>query len=240
VSTLFNTVASKLRYYEHRAKGAVYSRIPWSFVDGKNVTVDILMYAIIKFFVKDRYNVIVDPTCGTENYLFSKIIDILEYWGIEYKACDLKEGNWSGNICNVFEADTLPEGDVFVYDPPYVPYSRIDKRGENYGTEIARSPEEVKEFYSKQVFENFESRGAKLIIVKGSDFYYPVESLNFYSFHRDILEVPENFKMIANIVYRFYHNNNNLVNVRLAKALEKRNIMRPHVVHTYFVILKKR
>ena len=236
---LFNTLKDKLLFYENRTKGACYFKIPFSFVDGKNVTIDMLMYAIIKFFVKDKYRVIVDPTCGKQNHQFAKIVDILDFWGIRYIACDKDPNNWSGRVCDVFCPETLPEGEVFVYDPPFTPTARHDMRGEDYGIEVYRGVMEIKRYYSEAVFRNFEKRGARLIIVKGQDFYYPVTSDRLFLFFHDILTVPSGWKPIAVIAYRYYNNNNVLNNVRLAKALEKRGLMRTHIVHSYYVILKK-
>ena len=236
---LFNTLKDKLLFYENRTKGTCYVKIPFSLIDGKNITIDMLMYVIVKFFVKDKYRVIVDPTCGKQNHQFAKITDILEHWGITYLACDRDPQNWSGRVCDVFCAETLPEGEVFVYDPPFTPTARGDARKRDYGIDINRSVMAIKRYYGEQVFRNFEKRGARLIIVKGQDFYYPVTSDRLFLFLRDILTIPGGWRPIAVIAYRYYNSNNVLNNVRLAQSMEKRGIMRTHIVHSYYVILKK-
>ena len=185
-----------------------------------NIKVDELMFLLTYYFVKDKYKKIVDPTCGIKNYQFSKILDILQYWGIEYEACDIKEDNWSGKICDVFNADTLPEGDVFIYEPPFVPIAKTDNRSEDYGINIERTPQEMERLYSREIFSNFAKRGAKLIIVRGQNFYYPTKSNNLYLLEHRV-NMPADYRLIAKITYKFISPNNVLLSARLPKWIKK-------------------
>ncbi len=184
-----------------------------------NIKIDELMFLLTYYFVKDRYKKIVDPTCGVTNYQFSNILDILQYWGIEYEACDIKEDNWSGKVCDVFDASSLPEGDVFVYEPPFKPIPRDDERAKEYNIDIKRTLEDMKKLYSKDVFNNFMKRGAKLIIARGEDFYYPTKSNNLYLFEYRVA-IPNEYKLIAKITYKFMSSNIVLIGARLPKWIK--------------------
>jgi len=209
------------------------------------VKIDAFMYFLVKFFVKDRYSSIVDPTCGPANHQFQKIIPILEHWGIEYKPCDLREDNWACRngyrdcVCDVFRPETLPRGEVFVYDPPFVPTASKEMRHNDYSLDVDRSVSDIKRFFSAKVLESFESRGARMIIAKSSDFYYPPHSDNFYSFHRDILEVLDGWRIKAIIIYRYFSGSTLLSGKRLGESLSKKGIRRALATHSYYTIMER-
>ena len=229
----------KIAEYERVCRNNVYISKMWSVVDGSRVKVHHLMYAFIKHLVKDRYGEVVDPTCGTENISFSKIIDILGRWGIKYIPCDVDPGNWACRnnypdcTCNVFDPDTLPSGRFWFYDPPYMPFER-DRRSNVYGVEDLRPVEAIKKYYSRQVFKNFLDRGAEEILVKGSDFYYPTTTDNLHVFLRDILDVPDELRITGIVIYRHY-------NPSLSLWQARGNYLKRHVMitHTYYVILDR-
>ena len=199
-----------------------------------NIKIDELMFLIIYYFVKDKYKKIVDPTCGIKNRQFSNILDILQHWNIEYYACDKDQNNWGGKVCDVFNIDTLPSGDVFIYDPPFLPRTRSDERAKDYGIENAIPIEDIKKFYSKEVFNNFRKKGAKLLIVKGEDFYFPTKSNNLYLFDY-IIQRPEGYKLIAKITYKFFNPNTAINGFRLAKSIKKEFSRALNTSTSYFI-----
>jgi len=231
-----------INYYE-RFSDSVGKYLMFDVIIGANLPIDVLMYHMIKYFAKDRYRSIVDPTCGLENHLFSNIVGILRYWGMDYKPCDINPKNWacrngySNCVCDVFNRDTLPEGEVWVYDPPYVPHeSNFKDRKDDYSMH-GQTVSQIKRFYSPEVFNNFISRGAKLIIVKGSSFYYPTDSEQFYLFERDVIQPTERMKLIARIIYRYFINANVINNYRIAQSLPP-NIKRVQLVSTVFMVFR--
>jgi len=212
-------------------------------IHGAGVPIAALMYHLIKFYVKDKYRTIVDPTCGIANHLFKDLIDVLKYWGIDYRPCDVKQDNWackngfSNCVCDVFNKDSLPEGEVWVYDPPYEPTETIYKdRKDDYAMH-GYTIEEIKRFYSPEVFNNFISKGAKLIIVKGASFYYPTDSEDYYLFEKDIIQPTSNMKLIGRLIYRYFHSANPINNYRIAKSLSP-EVRRLMIVSTVFMVYR--
>jgi len=241
--TLFeNNIGSKIAYYESR-NNYCGKYLMFDIIYGGNVKIDSFMYHLIKYFVKDNYKSLVDPTCGLENHSFSDILDILNLWGIEYKPCDKNPENWackngfSNCVCDVFDKNTLPEGEVWFYDPPFIPYEALNHgRKEDYA--MSGVPiDEIKRFYSQEVFNNFIEKGAKMIIVKGSSFYYPKDSENFYLFEKDIVMPTDKMKLIARIIYRYYNQYITLNNARMGKYRE-RGIYRLQNVSSTFMIFR--
>ena len=208
------------------------------FING-DIQLDILHTILLYAFVKGKYKTIVDPTCGVKNYGFSKILDIMRYWRIEYKACDILTNNWSGRVCNVFDVDSLPEGDVFFYDPPFGLASKSPRhRLTDYVIHENKTIEDVMRFYSREVFEHFETKGAKLIIVKGFNAYYPATSDNLYLLEH-MVEMPQTYKIISAIEYSYYRAGTPLLGARMARSLHTKNYMRSLIMHSKYLIYKK-
>jgi len=234
---------ARINFYERKFITEIGKNLMFDVVNGIKTPIDALMYFIVKYFVKDTYKSLVDPTCGKNNWSFRYLVDILKLWNIEYKPCDIEKENWSCEngysncVCNVFDKESLPSGEAWFYDPPYLPSeANAHPRKEDYALE-GLTVDQIKRYYSKEVFENFISKGAKLIIVKGGSFYYPVLSDNFFLFEKDIVEYPNNVRVIGRIIYRYYNQQNVLNNYRIAKALPQ-SVKRLQTVSSVFLILK--
>jgi len=204
-----------------------------------NVRLDDIMFTLTYFFIRNKYDTIVDPTCGIKNYQFSKLTDILEYWKIKYYACDKQLPNWSNNTCDVTNYESLPHGDVFVYDPPFISRVRNDPRGHDYNVDVNRDIDDVKQFYNENIFYNFYKADAKMIIVKGIDQYYPPASDNFYPFF-SLLPQMDYFKLIGIVVYRYFNGNSALAPIRIGRSMRKKGYMRPYVVSSYYYIYTRK
>jgi len=241
--TLFGDDPRYLISYYERYSDSVGKYVLFDNIFGSGITIDILMYFIVKHFVKDRFKSIVDPTCGVDNHLFRDIIPIIKYWGIDYKPCDVNPSNWACRngyqncVCDVFKQESLPMGDVWVYDPPYVPAESIFKHRKDDYYMFGLTVSQIKQFYSPEVFDNFIERGARLIIVKGSSFYFPPDTDQFYLFERDIIQPSSRMKLIARIIYRYFHRDNMLNNYLIAQSLPK-SIRRVQVVSTTFMVFR--
>ena len=96
-----------------------------------------------------------------------------------------------------------------------------------------QSVNEVKERYSKEVFEELMRVTRKWIIIKGADFYYPTTSYNFYMFYDFAIRTAQEagLRVRAIYAYNYHHGNIALFRSRL------RNYRRPVVQHTYYVVL---
>jgi len=237
-----SNVEELIRYYEGFAN-EVGKYMLYDTVNGRTVLLDTLMYHIVKHLVKGRYRTIADPTCGTQNHLFGEIIPILRHWGIEYRPCDIRPDNWACKhgypncVCDVFKADTLPEGEVWVYDPPHIPHKPgALRRAEDYALK-GYTLEEIRRFYSPEVFGNFVARGAKLVIVKGASFYYPKKSDNLLLFEKDIIQPLPNMKLVGRLAYRFYNDLNHLLNYRLRRSIPE-DMIRLQTVSVVFLIFR--
>jgi len=239
--TLTNDPKALINYYE-KFRNNVGKYVLFDTIVGANVTIDVLMYHLIRFYVKERnLKSIVDPTCGLENIMFRNIIPILKYWNIEYKPCDIKADNWACKngypncICDVFKKETLPKGEVWVYDPPYVPKETVYSKNRKEEYDMNGIPViMIKRYYSEEVFNNFIENGAKLIIVKGASFYYPTDTDHFYCFERDIINPSPRMRLIGRIIYRYYIYTIPLNNSRLGNSAIKR--LQP--VSTTFMIFR--
>ena len=210
---------------------------PWSVINGRDVKIhEMVLFLVTYYCVKGC--VIFDPTCGKENYQFREILDVIEYLGYRYISADIEP--YGDIVHDVLGGLPLREGsiDLILYDPPYLPYARLDDRGSDYAVDVERSVLDVKKFYGMGVFKEFHRvlRDGGVLIVKGADFYDPVCSDNLYLFLTDIVDVQEvkrYFKPTALYIYRYFHRINALYRFRL------KNRRRPVLTHTYFLVLKK-
>jgi len=223
--------------------GSVGKYALFDVVWGGSVSIDCLMYHMLKYYVKGQYKTLVDPTVGSDNISFRNIVKVLKVWNIEYKPCSIDNNNWACRngydncVCDVFKKETLPMGDVWFYDPPFVPYeAKQDARKDNY-VMYGYSFNDIKSFYSRRVFENFIEKGAKLIILKGASFYYPYNTENFYILEKDIVEEAEGMKLIGRIIYRYVHRNTSLMNYMIGRIVEK-GVKRLHNISTTFLIYR--
>jgi len=134
---------------------------------------------------------IFDPTCGKYNRQFKK------YFSGEYQYDKKYQYKGTDKIYgfDVFKSSALtPDYDLVWYDPPFIPAPKFDKRADNYGNQIT-TIEEIKEYFSIQVIKNLMTFSKKYLAIRGMDFYYPINSFNFYSFYdllmKNVLEKTE-------------------------------------------------
>ena len=134
---------------------------------------------------------IFDPTCGKYNRQFKKYFTgEYEYdKDFLYKGTDLIYG------FDVFKNQAPdPDYDLVWYDAPYLPAPKFDKRADNYGNQNI-TIEEIKNYFSIPVIKNLMSFSKKYLAIRGMDFYYPINSFNFYSFYdlciKNIIEQTE-------------------------------------------------
>lgn len=134
---------------------------------------------------------IFDPTCGNQNRQFKKYFTGSEKYlnNFSYKGTDLIYG------FDVFKEKSLaPAFDIVWYDPPFTPKPTFDKRSSDYGNQDV-TIQKIKDYFSIPVIENLMTFTKKYLAVRGMDFYYPINSLNFYSFYdlcmKDILRKTE-------------------------------------------------
>jgi len=123
---------------------------------------------------------IFDPTCGNQNRQFKKYFTgAYQYnYKYSYKGTDLLY-----NDSDVFkDRASEPTYDIVWYDPPFTSKPTMDKRSEDYGTKGLEG-NEVKKFFSVDVIENLASYSKKFIAVRGMDFYFPINSTTYFSFH---------------------------------------------------------
>lgn len=124
---------------------------------------------------------IFDVTCGKYNRQFKKYLSSeFCYDGVyHYKATDLLYG------FDVFNKRAPePDYDLVWYDPPFTPRPKkeIDQRYDNYGTEEI-TIDMIKHYFSKIPIGNLLTFTKKYLVVRGMDFYYPINSFQFYSFY---------------------------------------------------------
>jgi len=210
---------------------------PWSVIDGRKVKIHEMVLFLVTYYCRKNC-VIFDPTCGKENYQFKPILEVLEALGYRYISADLEPyGDIQHDVLGgvPLRDDSV---DIILYDPPYVPYSRCDVRGEDYAISSERCVYDVKKFYSKEVLKEFHRilRRNGVLIVKGTDFYEPTTTDNLFLFLVDVVP-KENyrglFRYVALYVYRYFHKENILNRYRLKR------VRRPVLTHTYFLVLKK-
>lgn len=144
----------------------------------QNNTADFIRDCIVRILPKGSS--IFDPTCGKENRQFRKYLNNSHTYLTDYHYLgkDLLFGNF-----DVFKdrAET-EEFDMVWYDCPFIPKPVFDKRSDDYGNQDI-TIKQIKEYYSIPVIENLMTFTKKYLAIRGMDFYYPINSLNFYSFY---------------------------------------------------------
>ena len=224
-----------LKYDASSPFGKVGIQNPLTLIDGKTIRVHEVVLGIIMFY-KEPPAIILDPTCGKENYQFKPWIEsnILERLGYEYISADIKP--YGEIVLDVFNLPVKEKSvDIIVYDPPYTPTARMGKRGGDYDIVIDRTPNMIKKYYSEKVFKEFYRvlKNCGIVLVKGMDYYYPRNSDNLYLFIEQV-EYRKYFKPIGLYIYRYFYSNIPLTRYRC------RNWKRPIQNHTYYLVLKKK
>ena len=213
---------------------------PRSVIIGNDIDVSEVVKVLIKYYFPHA-KVIYDPTCGEENYQFNDWILQEEYQKkYDYIASDIKRTKWSMFQADVFKLPLRDNSvDIIVYDPPYLPYPRTDSRGEDYDIATISSPLKILEFYSGKIFKEFYRICRQGIIVKCADFYYPVNTNNFYPILAYVCpKIMSLFKIVAIHIYRYFHQMTTLLQYRLSKITLKHR--RAFTVHSYYIVAYKR
>ena len=188
-------------------------------------------------FVKDCINRILpnggsifDPTCGKINRQFKRYFSgEYEYdKKYHYKGTDLIYG------FDVFKnSATSPDYDIVWYDPPFTPKPNFDKRNADYGTQEISTIDQIKEYFSVPVIKNLMTYSKKYLAVRGMDFYFPINSFNFYSFYdlcmKNILEKSE-FNLYCLYIMKYTRND-------LDRIIEINK--RPVINYSYTAIFQK-
>ncbi len=128
---------------------------------------------------------IFDPTCGKINRQFKRYFTGSCTYDEKYHYIG-KDKIYGFDVFT--EKTSEPIADLVWYDPPFTPKPTIDKRAGDYGTQ-GITVDEIKNYFSIPVINNLMSFSRKYLAVRGMDFYYPINSLNFYSF-ADMLILP--------------------------------------------------
>lgn len=194
---------------------------------------------------------IFDPTCGEEMY---------QLQNLRKREHDMQLDNWlqrkkqkkAPQLYKIITSDLKPTGDLIasvqylplrdnsadavIYDPPFTPNFREDKRGANYGIDIDRTPEQTFQFYSLEIYKELARVSRKYVIVRGMDFYFPPETEIFYPFWRFALK---NAAKAGLEDYAIYSNKN--VHGKLSiYRWRLKHLPRPIISHSYIAVFKKK
>ena len=205
-----------------------------SFSAYNNAKVNDMVEELVMFYLPEG-GLVFDPTCGIKNRQFKWIensrLDGVKY---EYLPGDIQESNLQEIQASVTHIPLKYRSvDLTLYDPPYVPGARDCQRKEDYGITQDRSVKEVMAFYSKDVFEELKRITRKWIIIKGTDFYWPTTSMNFYLFQQFALKgaLEAGLKVRAVYVFNYFHGMMGYYRSRL------KNYRRPIPCFTYYIVL---
>jgi len=212
------------------------SYIPCDIIDGRRTRLEVFMAFLLYWYCPPKCRIL-DPTCGKENYQFGKLKQRL-YREVEYIDGDIQPfGSYVGDVFHLPFRDNV--FDLVIYDPPYLPYTRYDKRAEDYAILHHRTLKEIRKFYSKEVLEELARvlRPGGYLIVKGADFYYPITSSNLILFIPDILNprIVSQLRLIARYYYAYYRGELRLQRARLNRATTNR----PLITTTVYVVFRK-
>lgn len=214
------------------------SRLPCDVFDGSRVRVHQLMAFFIYYYCDGRPCRVLDPTCGRENYQFSKLLRFMDGEGVEYVGGDIMPyGSYRGDVFRLpFRGGSF---DLAVYDPPYAVGAGDDPRCDGYSYGDVSSVADIRRFYSREVLAELWRvlRPSGALIVKGSNLYYPRESRVLRLFIPDILSpdaVRGLYYIEAAYTYRHY--------VRKNHSLYRAQCSswgRPLITSTIYAVLRK-
>lgn len=222
--------------------------MPYTIINGLKIRVHELVRMLIEYHFPDSKSIL-DPTPGDKNYMMSPYLEQKGcewyYAGRKYIAYSYKPTKYSID-CNgrhrridLLSNEITFNGtyDVALYDPPFKPEAIHDKRGSDYGIAETKPTEVIRSFYRREVFESLHQHVNMGVIVKGSDFSYPVNNERMNLFLWDVFRresVEGLFIPVGLYVYRFTTAYLPLYRYRLAKRLR-----RTLTNHTYYIILYK-
>ncbi len=182
---------------------------------------------------------VLDPTRGRENHQFKKLVDIMPSEGIEYVDGDIKPyGSYQASVFNLPFRDNVFH--IVVYDPPYlVSGHRSDRRVEDYAMNTNTSLRDLQRYYGHSVLAELARVLAPggVLIVKGSDFYWPQNSRNLVLFIPTILDpnkAPRTLRLEARYILRYYRQN--VFRLQRARLVDAG---RPLITTTYYVVFRK-
>lgn len=116
---------------------------------------------------------------------------------------------------------------------PFTPKPNFDKRSNDYGTQNINTIDKIRKYFSIPVIRNLMSFSKKYLAVRGMDFYYPINSFNFYSFYdlciKNVLERTE-FNQYCLYVMLYTRNDMNKI-IQINK--------RPVINYSYTAVFQK-
>ena len=206
-----------------------------SFSANNNAKVNDMVEELVMLYLPEG-GLVFDPTCGIKNRQFKWIqnsrLDGVKY---DYLPGDIQKTNLQEVQASVTHIPLKYRSvDLTLYDPPFLPRACSENmRGADYGIDEERTPEEVMAFYSKEIYEELKRITRKWIIIKGTDFYYPTTSMNFYVFQQFALKgaLEAGLKVRAIYSFGYHHGNIGIYRARL------RNYRRPVNNFTYYIVL---
>ena len=224
---------------------------PLSVISGIKIQIHEVIDCLVRYYFP-KCKSIWDPTCGTENHQFKDyLVEINGDWyyhgKIFYFPTDVRKTKWSKMLVDLFRPPYPFRDEVFdliVYDPPFIPMTRTDKRADDYDISEVHSPLYIKKFYSEDVIKEFHRVCRQGVILRGQDFYYPPISDNLFLWLHDIIDLEmlrKYFKIVAVHAYRFFHTAVPLIRTRIGRGLMNKGYRRAMVTHSYLLIgYKKR
>ncbi|RLC73724.1 MAG: hypothetical protein DRI26_00100 [Chloroflexi bacterium] len=210
---------------------------PVSCIVGNDIQIHEVIQTLLKFYFP-RAKVIYDPTCGDENYQFAPWIGSDNHY--QYIASDIRRTRWTHFLADIMHLPLRDESvDVIVYDPPFVPYARTDRRGEEYDIAETKSPLKIFSFYSERAMFEIWRVVRQGAIIRGMDFYYPPHTNNLYLLLPRIWpSLTKYFHVVACHIYRIFSQQTLLLRYRWARPLGR--VRRPLIVHSYLIVCYKR
>lgn len=199
----------------------------------KTTQISDFVESIVMFYMPEG-GIIYDPTAGVKNYQF-KWNKNEKLTGVRYTylSSDLRKTRHSQFMADVRH---LPLADKFAdftwYDPPYLPKAADkDKRRNDYGIDNEQAdPQQVARYYGPDVMRELVRVTRKYIAIRGSDFYYPRTSANFYMFHDLCIQ---NLRKYCIIIALYQYK---VLNPLFGLWRKRIKSKRPIITHNYTVV----
>lgn len=215
--------------------------IPCSVIDGRRINIHSVMAFFLYYYCpRNRVCRVLDPTCGKENYQFSKLKPYMTENNIEYIDGDIKPyGVYQGDVFKLPFRDNY--FDIVVYDPPFLalPSNCRDDRRHDYGLDDVQTLSDVKKYYSREAINELArvTRENGVVIVKGADFYFPVLSRNLVLFFVDVFNPRKHDGLEPEAIYIYVYYREQSFKITRVRM---RDTQRPFLIHTYYVVLRKK
>lgn len=202
----------------------------------------------IVIFYLPNGGVIYDPACGETKHQLANLL--LRKNDSQLTAYLEKKSKEPQALYQIIQSDLKPTGDfvasaralplrnkiadMTIWDPPFVPFQRDDKRGKDYGIDQDRSVEDVFNFYGLETYAELARVTRKYVVVRGMDFYFPVTSEKFYPFYEFALKDAYKAGLTVHAIYPYKTNPPKLGLYRW----RLRHYVRPIQTHSYLAVLK--